>query len=164
MRTGTATLITAYAIPLSPVSSFKYREVVLSVSDDDWLEVVRNLSRAQQKWAQLTRVLGRVGVDAWTLGMLYAAVVQAVFLDGSETWVMTPRIGRDLGGFHHRVARRLTGRKPQRGVDWRWRYTPLVEAMEEAGLQEVDTYLSRHQNKFSQLIAARPIMDLRLVA
>ena len=69
------------------------------MSDDDWLEVVRNLSRAQQKWAQLTRVLGRVGVDAWTLGMLYAAVVQAVFLDGSETWVMTPRIGRDLGGF-----------------------------------------------------------------
>ena len=47
---------------------------------------------------------------------------------------MTPHIGRVLGGFHHRVDRRLTGRKPWREGYGRGGYPPMEEAMEEAGL------------------------------
>ena len=36
--------------------------------------------------------------------------------------------------------------------------------MEEAGMQEVDTYVSHLQNIVTQFIATRPIMDLCLVA
>ena len=36
--------------------------------------------------------------------------------------------------------------------------------MVEAGLQEVDTYVSRRHNTVTQFIAARPIMDLCLEA
>ena len=36
--------------------------------------------------------------------------------------------------------------------------------MTEAGLQESDTYVSRHQNTVAQYIATRPIMDLCLAA
>ena len=32
-------------------------------------------------------------------------VVQAVILFGSDTWVLTPRLEKDLKGFHHQVAR-----------------------------------------------------------
>ena len=32
--------------------------------------------------------------------------------------------------------------------------------MEEAGLKEVETYVYRHHNTFSQFITTRPIMDL----
>ena len=32
--------------------------------------------------------------------------------------------------------------------------------MEEAGLQEADTYVSRRQNTFAQYIATRPIMNI----
>ena len=71
-------------------------------------------------------------------------VVQEVFLYGLEMWAMTPLIGRALGGFHHSVACRLTGRQPRRVIYGRWRYPLLAEAMEEAGLHEVDTYVSRH--------------------
>ena len=62
--------------------------------------MVRNLQKARQKWAQLTRVLVREGVDACTLGQIYLAMVQSVLVYGLETWVMTPHIGRVLGGFH----------------------------------------------------------------
>ena len=55
-------------------------------------------------------MLSREVADAWTLGQIYLAVVQSVMLYRSETWFMTPQIGRVLGGIHHRVARRLTGR------------------------------------------------------
>ena len=64
--------------------------------------------------------------------------------------------------FRHRVACRLTGRKPQRVVDGRWRYPPLEESMEEEGLQEVETYLSLLHNIGAHFIVTRPIMDLCL--
>ena len=120
MREGSATALTAYGHPLAPVSSFKYLGRILLVSDNDWAVVVRNLRRARKKWARLTRVLGREGEDAQALGMFYIAVVQVVLLYGSETWVMYPRIGKTLGGFHHRVACILKRRKPWRDQDGMW--------------------------------------------
>ena len=36
--------------------------------------------------------------------------------------------------------------------------------MAEVGLQEVETYVSRHQNTVAQYIVTRPIMDLCLAA
>ena len=45
----------------------------------------------------MTRVLSREGADARTSGQIYLAVVQVFIIYGSETWVMTPRIGRVLG-------------------------------------------------------------------
>ena len=89
-------------------------------------------------------------------------VFLVVLLYGLEKWVMTPYIRGVLDGFQHRVAQRLTGRQPQRGWDGGWVYHPLTEAMAEAGLQEVDTYVYFSQNTFTQLIATRPIMDLCL--
>ena len=45
-----------------------------------------------------------------------------------------------------------------------WIYPPLEDAMAEAGLQEVETYISRRQNTATQFIATSPIMDLFLAA
>ena len=58
-RAGAVIVIKAYRIPLSPVSYFRYLGIVISVFDNNWTEVVQNLKRLQQKWSQLTRVLGR---------------------------------------------------------------------------------------------------------
>ena len=53
---------------------------------------------------------------------------------GPETWMMTPCIGRVLGGFHHRVDHRLMGRQPWRGggVVWVYALRPL-KGTEEVG-------------------------------
>ena len=48
---------------------------------------------------------------------------------------------RVLGGFNHRVARRLTGKHPQRGWDRGLVYPPLEDVMAEAVLQDVETYV-----------------------
>ena len=84
----------------------------------------------------------------WTLEKFYVAVIQEVLLYGSDTWVLTPRIGRLMGRFHHRVARGLMGRQPQIGRDGGWVYHLLAGAMLEAGLHEVETYVSRLHNMF----------------
>ena len=91
------------------------------------------------------------------------AVIQAVLLYGSETWVTTPCIEKYLGGFHHRVVCRLMGRQPLRVIDGRWRYFLTEEAMKEVGFQEVDKYVSLFHNTFTQVIVTRFIMFLCLV-
>ena len=161
---GTEMALTAFGIPLTMVYSFKYLGQVLAVEYDDWPAVVRNLQHARQKWARLNRILSREGADARTSGHIYLAVVQSVMLYGSESWVLTLCMKRVLGRFHHRVARRLTGRQPRRGREGGWVYPPVEDVMAEAVLQEVETYVSHQQNTVTQYIATRPIMDLCLAA
>ena len=67
-----------------------------------------------------------------------------------------------MGGFHHRVARRLTGVQPWRGWDDVWAYPFLEDAMAEAGLQKVETYVSRCYNTVAHFIVTRPIIGLCL--
>ena len=154
----------AYGHPLTMVSSFKYLGSVLSASDDDWPAVVANLRKARKKWARHPRILVREGTDARMPGIFYKAVVQVVLLFGLEASVMTLYIGRMLGGFHHWVACRLTGKQLRRDADGIWRYPPLAVAMVEAGLEEVETYVARRQNTATQYIATRLIMDMYLEA
>ena len=48
----------------------------------------------------------------WGVGVVFdfdKKVVHAVLLYGLETWVLTSRIERILGRFHHRVAQTLPG-------------------------------------------------------
>ena len=124
-REGTDRSLTAYGVPLSQVTSFKYLGRVLKAEDDNWPAVVRNLWCTRQKWVWRTRVLIRKGAYTRTLGQIYLAVVQSVLLYGSETWVLTPLIQRVLGGFHHRVSQRLKGWQPHKGRDGGWVYPPL---------------------------------------
>ena len=74
-------------------------------------------------------------VDPVLSGFLFKAVVQAVLIFLSETWVVTPHMGRDLGGFQDQVERWLTGRIPRQKTDGEWRYTLVEAAKEEAGFQ-----------------------------
>ena len=141
---GTDIVLTSYGVSLAPFTSFKYLGRVLMAEDYDWPEVVRNLRRARQKWEQMTRVLSREGEDAQTLGQIYLEVVQSIIIYESESWVLTLCMKRVWGGYHHRVARMLTGRQPQRGQDGGWFYLLLEDAMEEVGLRDLGTYTSRH--------------------
>ena len=122
--------------------------------------MVRKLRRCRQKWERLTRILSREGADARTSGQIYLAVMKLVLIYGSDTWVLIPCMKGVLGGFHHRVARRLTGRQPRKGWYRVWVYPPLEDAMAKAGFQEVETYFSRLQNTVAQYITTRAIMDM----
>ena len=69
------------------------------------------------------------------------AVVQATLLFGSETWVMKPRIRRNLGGFHHRIYLCLVGMKPTRYMAGRWEYPPRYIEMAAVGIKGVGKYV-----------------------
>ena len=49
-------------------------------------------------------------------------------------------------------------------MDRSWVYPPLAMTMEEAVLEEVETYATLRQNTFSQCISTNTIVDMCLVA
>ena len=103
MELDMAMALTAYGCPLTAVSSFKCLGRVLLASDDDRTEEIQNLWRVLQKWAQLSRVLGQVVIDACNARILYTTVFQVVLLYRPETWVVSPRIGKTMVVFHYQV-------------------------------------------------------------
>ena len=80
-------------------------------------------------------------------------MVQAVLHFGSETWVVTPCMVKDLGGFQAQMMRRLTGRLPRRTPGGKWTYTLTTTSQEDAGLLTMAEYIRRFQNTVAQYIA-----------
>ena len=107
----------AYREPINCVLELKYLGRILTATDDDWPAVVGNPGKARRSWGRLSRVLAREGADPKVSRTFYIAVTQAMLLFGSETWVLTARMEKDLDTFQSRVARKLTGRQPVVGTD-----------------------------------------------
>ena len=72
----------AYGAPLENVTVFKYLGRVITVGDDDWLEVTCNLQKASNIWG---RILSREGAYPKVSGHLFKAVFQAMLLFREET-------------------------------------------------------------------------------
>ena len=109
-------------------------------------------------------ILGREGVDPRNSGNFYNMVVQVTLLFGADTWVMPPRIGKNLGSFHHRVDCWLAGMPARQDTTVRWVYPPLHATMTEVVLEEVDIYVLLLHNTVSQYIATQTMLELYLVA
>ena len=86
---------------------------MLSYDDRDTPTIRHNLKRARAAWGRLSAIIAKEEVPPPVAGMFYQAVVAAVLLYGSESWVISAFELRALDGFHVEAARRLTG-KPSR--------------------------------------------------
>ena len=91
--------------------------------------------------------------------MFYKALAQSVLLYGCETWQLTPALLAPLRGFHHRVARQITGKLPalQNG---QWVIPPIDEALDEAGLYPIEWYIRVQQSTLVDKVANRPLLTL----
>ena len=89
----------AYGRPLDIVTSFIYLGRVILAADDNWPAVILNLVKVRAVWRRTTRILIREGTRLRMSVFFFKSVIHLVFLFGAETWVVTPFIGRVLGGF-----------------------------------------------------------------
>ena len=67
---------------------FKYLGRLIAYDDTDVPAARRQLARARAVWGRLRKVIEREDVPAPVAGMFYQAVVAAVLLYGSESWVL----------------------------------------------------------------------------
>ena len=75
---------------LCNVNRFKYLGRVLSHDKNNVLAMHWNLKQARATWRQVSKILTREEVPAPPAGMKYQAVVAAVLLYGSKSWVIPP--------------------------------------------------------------------------
>ena len=106
---------------LEVVPSFKYLGRYFTTTDSDWPAVYKNLKKAREKWAMVSKVLMREGASPRVSGLFYKVVVQSVLLYGSESWVVTPAMLKVLSSFHHQVACQITNRMARK-VNGNWYY------------------------------------------
>ena len=74
------------------VPTFQYLGQPLDQKDDDWPDVRQNIMCARSVWGRLGTLLRREGVDTKVSASFYRAVVRAILLYGSETWVLLASI------------------------------------------------------------------------
>ena len=97
------------------VTSFRYLGQLILEADNDWPEVVINLTRAREIWRRMVCILSREGASLRVSGLFFMSVIQVVLLFGLETSEVAPRMGKALGGVQTQVVIRLTGRLHRRG-------------------------------------------------
>ena len=90
--------------------------------------------------------------------MFYQAVVAAVLLNGSESWVVSAFDLRALEGFHVEAARRLTGMRPKKRGD-SWIYPKSADVLRAARLRTIGDYIARRRQTVLQAIADWPILE-----
>ena len=74
---------------------------------------------------------------------MYKAVVQAVIMYGSNIWVVMDPMMKVLEGFHHSIARLISGMMVQRSVGGEWERALVEAALEAAGICLMREYLQR---------------------
>ena len=75
----------------------------------------------------------------FTLRRFNCAVVQAVLLFGSETWVITAAMSQKIEGVHVVFLRQVTGNKTQWTWDHSWRKVAVESVLQAAGTQQLKT-------------------------
>jgi hypothetical protein len=141
------------------VAQFRYLGRILDENDDDTHASSRQLARARSKWNRIGRVLRSEGMKPRAMGYFYKAIVQAVLLYGSETWVVSDAHLRQFRSFHSKVGRHLTGRHIRPLEDGSWFCPPTVEVLEDAGLQTIDEYINRRRQTVRGFTRHRPLYE-----
>jgi hypothetical protein len=155
-------VFTAYDVELERVEVFKYLGRLLAMDDNDVQAIRANLKKARKCWKMLSRFLRAENMDARVCGMFYKAVVQAVLLFGSETWVLTPSAMKVLAGFHIRSAYRMARvnkprKDPRTGV---WTYPSTALVLEEVCLHTIEHYVQVRRQHIAAYIVDQPIFKL----
>jgi len=153
---------TAYGEPLERVEVFKYLGRLLSMDDTDTQAIRANLAKARTAWKMFHRLLRGQNMSPRVCGMFFKAVIQAVLLYGSESWVLTRSALRCLEGFVYQAACRMA-RQHRKGKDQRtgeYIYPAREDVYEEVGLYTVEEYINRRRQTVASYIRDRPIFDL----
>jgi hypothetical protein len=145
---------------LGKTGSFKYLGRIMSENDSDWPALQKNLTKARQRWASISRLLGREGATPKVSGYIYKAAILTVLLYGSETWVWSQRMLQACEGFHHRAARRIAGTLPKRVGPDNWVYPPIGETLKTCCLYPIECYIARRWKTVRTYVEGRPIFLL----
>jgi hypothetical protein len=144
---------------LDPVEVFKYLGRLLAQDDDD-IQAIRNqLQKARGTWARVGQVLRAENVPPRIAVKFYKAIVQAVLLYGSKTWVLSTAALASLEGFHiHAAYQMAVKHKPRKGPGNTWSYPKSKDVLEECGMSMMEEYIAVRRQRIAVYVTTRPIL------
>jgi hypothetical protein len=149
---GEDNIIYIRGVAVERVDSFRYLGRILTATGDDSLTLQYNLNKARRTWRRISPILRREGADKTTSGNFYKAIIQSVLLYGCETWHYKQQSIKALNGFHQNVARAITNKQPRRihPTSDVWQYSNADDALEEANLLPLESYINNRKIKLLQ--------------
>ena len=145
-KTVRETVFNVQGVLIENVLEFKYLGRVVNNKDDDRPTMMENLKKARMKWGRISRILSKDGANPKAMASFYKAIVQSVLLYGSESWVLTLTMEKELQSFHRRCARYITGQHIRQNEDGTWTYPSSKNVLEMAGLCTIQEYIKRRRN------------------
>jgi hypothetical protein len=150
---------TVHGDVLEQVEVFKYLGWMMAQDDDDIQAIRVQLRKACATWARVGQVLRSENALPPIAARFYQAIVQAILLYGSETWVISRTALTRLKGFHIRAAYRMAKRnKPKRSPGNVWQYPRLVDVLKECGMKTMEEYIHIRRQTIATYVATRPIL------
>jgi hypothetical protein len=146
------TVFYVQGVPIEIVSEFKYLGRVIKNNDDDWSAVNQNVKKATATWGRVCKILSKEEANPKAMATVYKAVVQAVLLYGSESWVLSLTMEKKLQSFHRRCARYITGQHIRQNPDESWTCPSSSSVLLKAGLWSIQEYIQRRRStvKYAQ--------------
>jgi hypothetical protein len=141
--------------PIEIVEKFEYLGRIVTKDDKDGPAVMRNLARARAKWANMRRFLVRDAADPKTMATFYRTVVLYVLLYGSESWVLTSDLMRQLRSFHRRCCRGLTGEFIRQDEEGEWICPKSEEVLKKAGVLTIEEYIQKRRETIMKYAQTR---------
>jgi hypothetical protein len=132
----------------------------MAQDDDDAQAIRTQLRKACATWAQVGKVLWGENTPPTVAAKFYLAVVQAILLYGSETWVISPQAMAQLEGFHIRASWQMARRHKPRWGPWKeWVYPKSEDVLTECGMKMIAEYVQIRQQTIAVYVATRPILQ-----
>ncbi len=133
---------TVHGDVLERVEVFKYLGRMMAQDNDDIQAIRAQLRKAHATWARVGQVLQSENALPPIAARFYQAIVQAILLYGSKTWVISRTALARLKGLHIRAAYRMAkANKPKRGPGNVWEYPRSVDVLKECGMKTMEEYI-----------------------
>ena len=118
---------------------------ILSNDDDDTKCILGQIQKARGRWNGIAKILKREGANATCMARFYLAVIQALLLYGSESWVISKRNMDRLNSFHKRAVRHMTGQHIQKLGNNNWEYPDHDRLLKQCKLLPINVYIERRR-------------------
>jgi hypothetical protein len=142
------------------VEVFKYLGRLLAQDDDDIQAIPAQLRKTRATWARVGQVLRNENVSPHVVTTFYKAIVQAILLYGSETWVLSWTALARLEGFHIHAAYQMAKmHEPKQGPGRTWVYPRSVDVLQECGLKTKEEYIGIRRQTIKVYVTTRPILN-----
>jgi hypothetical protein len=145
---------------LERVEVYKYLGQMMAQDNNDLQAIRAQLRKARSTWAQVGQVLQSKNASPFDATRFYQAIIQAIFLYVSETWVISWTTLARLEGFHICAAYQMANKNKPKHNPWNeWVYPRSEDVLKECRMTTIEEYIQICRQTIAVYVATRPIFD-----